>query len=568
MTFSQPLRRSTLPLLLFSFFVFITADAAAVERRARGKAKAASASDKKRADKKADKKDKKNKKDSAKRDEDKRDRDKRDAKQSAKKADAKDKSKGSASRRERAAEARREAARREAERREAEERRREEAARRAEIARQARLAAIARARAAQQALIDETAAAIAADDTTGEDLEVRRAAIGALGGRPGTVVVMDPMNGRVYSIVNQEWGVRRGFKPCSTIKLVTGLAGVESKIIQPTETIAAWNGRYRLDLTDSLAYSNNTYFERVGGTVGFDRMIAAAREFGLGQPTGVNHARESAGRVPLFKTGYAVNHMSSHGDDFKVTPIQLAVMASAIANGGNLLVPHLPRTPEENTYFRTETRRRLAVQPESLRRLVPGMIGAVNYGSGRQSFDPTQTVGGKTGSCTDDGVTWLGLFTSYAPIDDPRLAVAVVLKGSGSRGKHAAGVAGRVYRALNHRFGRRNAAPPSNLANAPGAARPKLDAAAARLASDEEREADDETLGAEAATGDATNASENTFGIRRVMKPVTRPVETTTRPATPATSNPNVVPNATGTRNTPQANAGQRPRRVLSTSPQ
>lgn len=571
-----PFARRTLPLLLLSFLVCALSVAPAAERKSRSSKSAGT--DKKRADSKssnkketaaAKKREKSNDRE-AKRDSDKRKSDdkrklaKADAKKSEPKKsdrrrddkkDSDSKSTSSkAARRERLAEARREAARREAERR-------EEEARRAEIARQARLAAIARARAAEQALRDDTAANIAKDDTTGEDLEVRRAAISALGNLAGSVVVIDPMTGRVFTVVNQEWGVRRGFKPCSTIKLVTGLAGIEDKIISPTETVAAWNGRYRLDLTDSLAYSNNAYFQRVGGAVGFDRMMAMAREIGLGQPTGINHARESAGRVPLFKTGYAVNHMSSHGDDFKVTPIQLATMAAAIANGGNLLVPHLPRTPEENQYFRTEMRRRLNIQPESLRRVVPGMIGAVNYGSGRQAFDQTQTIGGKTGSCIDDG-QWVGLFTSYAPVDDPRLAVAVVIKGSGARGKVAAGVAGRVYRALNNRFGRRAGAP-SQLAVLPAqlAPRPKLDAAAARLVSDEESEADEATDASSTVNGVVTNSTRGV--VQQVMKPMpsTRPVEMTTRPAAPQVMQP-------APRNGAQpATPSERPRRVLTTSP-
>ena len=547
-----PFLRSPLPLLLLCLLI-LTSTSFAADRKSRA-AKPSPQADKKR---RGDSKSTKGKESVASnKRSDKRDKSEERAAKNAKR-DAKDRDTGKLSRRERRAADRRESARREAERREAERRRREEEARRAELARQARLAAIARARAAEQALRDATAANIAADDMTGEDPEVRRAAVAALGNLAGTVVVMDPMSGRVYTIVNQDWGVRRGFKPCSTIKLVTGLAGIEDKVIAPTETVAAWNGRYRLDLTDSLAYSNNTYFQRIGGQVGFDRMLATAREVGLGQPTGVNHARESAGRVPLFKTGYAVNHMSSHGDDFKVTPMQLALMASAIANGGNLLVPHLPRTPEENEFFRAEMRRRLNVQPESLRRLVPGMIGAVNYGSGRTAYDATQTIGGKTGSCIDDG-TWVGLFTSYAPVNDPRLAVAVVVKGAGARGKVAAGVAGRVYRALNHRFGSRGGVP-SQLANLP--VRPKLDAAAARAVSDEDREVEEAALGADpnAPAGDSSKGSAQ--GMQRVLKamPTTRPVETTTRPDT---SNSSVSPSSPNY--APQAG---RPRRVLSTSP-
>ena len=232
----------------------------------------------------------------------------------------------------------------------------EEARRRAEAA---RAAAIARQRAIDEGMRNEVADNIAKDSTAGEDLEVRKAAINALGHHAGTVVVMDPKSGRVYTVVNQDWGLRRGFKPCSTIKLVTGVAGISEKVIQPTENINA--GGNSLNLTDALAHSNNTYFQRVGGEVGFDKMIGYAREMGLGEKTGINYPNEYAGRVPLLKTGYAVNHMSSHGDDFEVTAIQLATLVSAMSNGGKLITPHVPRTVEENDKFKTETRRRINI---------------------------------------------------------------------------------------------------------------------------------------------------------------------------------------------------------------
>src|SRR5205085_3607285 len=222
---------------------------------------------------------------------------------------------------------------------------------------------------------------ITRDNTVGEDLEVRKAAVEALGNTAGTVVVMDPRTGRIYTVVNQEWGLRRGFKPCSTIKLVTGVAGLCEKVIAPVETVAD-GGRYRIDLTDALAYSNNSYFQNVGGQVGFDKMVGYARQLGLGEKTGINYANEYAGRVPLYKTGYAVNHMSSHGDDFEVTAIQLATLVSAMSNGGKLLVPHVPRTVDENSKFKAETRRRINVDGQTFNRMLPGMIGAVNYGSG------------------------------------------------------------------------------------------------------------------------------------------------------------------------------------------
>lgn len=445
-------------------------------------------------------------------------------------------------------------------RREAERRRREEAARRAELA---RLAAIARQRAMDQALRDEAAANIARDETTGEDLEVRRAALDALGDRAGTVVVMDPKTGRVYTIVNQEWALRRGFKPCSTIKLVTGLAGLCENVIDPVQLVSVNASSYALDLTDALALSNNGFFQNVGGSVGFEKMIKYARELGLGERTGINHPNEYPGRVPVYKHGYAVNHMSSHGDDFEVTPIQLATLVSAIANGGKLLVPHLPRTPEETVNFKPEVRRQLNIPQEHLRRLIPGMIGAVNYGTARTAYDATQTIAGKTGTCIGQG-SWLGLFASYAPAHDPKLAVVVVTRGSHERGRTAAAVAGQIYRALAHRF--RTQTPPA-FATAPELApRPKVNPVNAAAVSDEEREADE----AEAATMSSAEkeADQTQNKVKTVVKPVTRPTETTTRPAPqPKTQTP---PAQTETPSTPQADGAMpdsRPRRVLATNP-
>src|SRR5712671_5901107 len=325
----------------------------------------------------------------------------------------------------------------------------EEARRRAEAARQA---AIARQRAIDEGMRNEAAANIAKDNTVGEDLEVRNAAVAALGHHAGTVVVMDPKTGRIYTVVNQDWALRRGFKPCSTIKLVTGVAGLCEKVIQPIETVSD-GSKYRIDLTDALAYSNNSYFQNVGGQVGFDKMVSYARQLGLGEKTGINYVNESPGKVPLFKSGYAVNHMSSHGDDFEVTAIQLASLVSAMSNGGKLLVPHVPRTVEENDKFKTEVRRKInVVNNEAWKRMVPGMIGAVNYGSGKKAYRPEQTVAGKTGTCIGQG-SWLGLFTSYAPVVNPRLAVVVITRGADAHGHLPAAVAGNIYHALSQRFG-------------------------------------------------------------------------------------------------------------------
>lgn len=314
----------------------------------------------------------------------------------------------------------------------------------------ARRAALVRQRAAEEAMRERVQSLIAKDDPTGEDPEIRRIAVNALGNHAGTVVVMNPKTGRVYSIVNQQWALREGFKPCSTIKLVTGLAGLNEKVINPSNTVAISDSN-KVDLTRALAHSKNEYFQTVGGQVGFSKMISYAHLLGLGEKTGINVRSESPGRVPKSKTGSAVNHMSSHGDDFKVTALQLATLISTIGNGGKLLSPFVARTSQEERRSTPKVRRIVDIDSESFQRMIPGMIGSVRYGSGRLAFDPLAIVVGKTGTCIENG-TWVGLFTSYAPLNDPQLAIAVIARGSDGRHHFPAAVAGRIYRELNSRM--------------------------------------------------------------------------------------------------------------------
>ncbi len=262
---------------------------------------------------------------------------------------------------------------------------------------------------------------------------------------------MDPMTGKVYSMVNQEWAVRRGFKPCSTIKLVTGVAGLSENLITAPE-FSNVSERSKTELTGALARSDNPYFERVGANLGFDKMVHYARELGLGEKTGANVPFEYAGRLPELTPGFVQRRMFSYADGFEVTALQLGTLVSAMANGGKLLTPQVP-TSADPTKFKPKVRRKLDIDGSVLQRMVPGMIGAVNYGSGRKAYDPTQTVAGKTGTCNGGGGSWVGLFTSYAPLANPKLAVVVITRGTDAHRHLPAAVAGRIYRDLNQRFG-------------------------------------------------------------------------------------------------------------------
>ena len=439
----------------------------------------------------------------------------------------------------------------------------EEARRRAEAARQA---AIARQRAIDEGMRNEVEANITKDSTVGEDPEVRRAAVESLGHHAGTVVVMDPKTGRVYTVVNQDWALRRGFKPCSTIKLVTGVAGISEKVIAPIETVSD-GGRYRIDLTDALAYSNNTYFQHVAGEVGFDKMISYAKQMGLGEKTGINYVNEYSGHLPLFKSGFALNRMGSHGDDFEVTAIQLATLVSAMSNGGKLLTPHLPQTVQENTTFKTEVRRKVNVENDTWKRMLPGMIGAVNYGSGRKAYRPEQTVAGKTGTCIgqDSSRAWVGLFTSYAPVVNPRLAVVVITRGTDAHNHVPAAIAGNIYRALSPRFGTQIdfqvAEGPEDEPNAPGKKAAALDeeAAETKAATEAEENADADAANANADANAKENGNNKTApkttpvtGIDLKVKATTMPVENKPKAGAPATTNTKEVNDGRARRTQPQ----------------
>jgi membrane peptidoglycan carboxypeptidase len=311
---------------------------------------------------------------------------------------------------------------------------------------QAAQAAQAKRRAFESSLHTQTLENISNDDSQGEDLEIRRAAISALGNHAGTVVVLEVQTGKVLAIVNQDWAIRKSFKPCSTIKLVTAIAGLSENLIGDDGNILSAN--FRLNLDDALAYSNNAYFQRVGINLGSTKMISYAQMLGLGTPTGINSENETGGRLPFGNNNARIY---SHGDDFEVTPLQLAVLVSAISNGGKVIIPRIPRAELEKTNFPALFRREINLPKETLQGVLPGMIGAAAYGTARRGVGSSMAVAGKTGSCIGQG-SWVGLFASVAPIDNPKYAVIVITRGQSERGKYAAAVAGQIYQMLRTRF--------------------------------------------------------------------------------------------------------------------
>jgi len=287
------------------------------------------------------------------------------------------------------------------------------------------------------------------DNVDGEDLVIRRAAVDALGAYNGSVVAVDPSTGRILSIVNQKLAFSSGFQPCSTIKVSVALAGLSEKAIQP-ESKFHLPGLGRMDLTYALAHSNNYYFATLGERLGFEKVSYYARLFGYGEKAGLSIAREQPGRFPSAppRNG-GVGMLSSFGEEILQTPLQLAALLSAMANGGTLYYLQYPRNPAEAKSLIPRVKRRLDIAP-LLPVVKPGMRGAVEFGTARRAREDG-LIAGKTGTCSENG-THLGWFGSFNDTDGRKLAVVVLLTGGRPAiGPLAAGIAGDIYRILGEK---------------------------------------------------------------------------------------------------------------------
>jgi penicillin-binding protein 2 len=284
------------------------------------------------------------------------------------------------------------------------------------------------------------------DFVDGEDLDVRRAAVRALGPYNGSVVVVDPASGRILTMVNQKLALGSGFQPCSTVKVSVALAGLSEKAIEPDNKYRV-AGVGKMNLTYALAHSNNYYFATLGEKLGFAKLAYYARQFGYGEKAGLNITGEQPGRYPSAppRNG-GTGMLSSFGEEISQTPLQLAALMSAVANGGTLYYLQYPRNPQEVKNFIPRVKRRLEIAPV-IPALTAGMRGAVEFGTAHRAKEDGP-IAGKTGTCSENQ-THLGWFGSFNDVGNRKLVVVVLLTGGKPAiGPLAAGIAGEVYRAL------------------------------------------------------------------------------------------------------------------------
>ena len=277
----------------------------------------------------------------------------------------------------------------------------------------------------------------------------------------------------------------------STFKAIDAVAALEEGVIVPS-TRYYCNGRYppsgdiggshwncwtpyghgSPDLVAALAQSCDVYFYNVGYAF-YNRpgteLADWAKRFGLGRTTGLDVPGEVKGLVPtpewrekyfedevdkLWKPGNSILLAIGQGD-LQVTPLQMAVAYAAIANGGTVVQPHLGLkvvSPEGKLVRKVDAAsRKVTMSGETLSAVRAGLRAAATEGTSAAVFASYPVaVAGKTGTAEVYGKGDYAWYASYAPADDPKYVVVVLVEQGGHGGTVAAPAARMIYDALFH----------------------------------------------------------------------------------------------------------------------
>jgi penicillin-binding protein 2 len=352
------------------------------------------------------------------------------------------------------------------------------------------------------------------------DLELQRVAEQALGDHQGAVVALDPNNGEILALASSprydpneltagrldaaRWqalasdparplvnrATQGAYPTGSVFKIVTAAAAMQGAGFSPQTTInctGSWaglgpgwvkydwlrTGHGPIDFQWALTRSCDVFFWEMGlrlNSLDENLLPSYAHSFGFGEPTGLDALDESEGLVPdpewkekyftgegnpFWVPGDAVNLAVGQGD-LLATPLQVANMVAAIANGGILyrprLVMRISGTPqEEEQVFTASERARLPISAANLQVIRDGLDGVTSAegGTAVSAFEgATFTSAGKTGTAETPGEKPHAWFAGYAPVEDPQIAVAVVVENSGEGSVYAAPICRQVMEAF------------------------------------------------------------------------------------------------------------------------
>jgi len=270
------------------------------------------------------------------------------------------------------------------------------------------------------------------------------------------------------------------YPPGSTIKPAVAAAALSEGTITPETIIDSLGGRLYIgsfsfgdwkthapsDVRTAIAQSNDIFFYTIGGGygpiegLGMSRMKKYENLFGFGNPTGIDLPNESSGLIPdedwkINKIGerwyVGDSYHSAIGQGFVTsTPLQLANYTAALANGGTIYVPHVVNQIKKNDgtteSVKPEVIRKDFISPEIMKVVREGMRQTITDGTAQTLKDVPVPVAGKTGTAqfgTGDGThAW---FVSFAPYDNPEIAMVVLVEGGGEGHSSAVPVTKEVY---------------------------------------------------------------------------------------------------------------------------
>jgi len=359
------------------------------------------------------------------------------------------------------------------------------------------------------------------------DLDLQIGVEAAFGQKAGAVVVMDPRNGKILAmlsrpsfdpnifagnITSRQWkeivmhplhplenrAIRGQYPPGSIFKIVTALAGLSEGEIGIRDEFycpgyyrfgkrnyRCWKrgGHGSISIHRAIVESCDVFFYNLGHRLGIDRLSRYARMLGLGRLTGIELPGESRGLIPdaewkkkaLGEPWYPGETISaSIGQGYiLVTPIQMAVLTSASANGGHLyrpiIVERVLDTKNKSVLTAvTEIKGTTDLQPKNLEIIRRALRGVVHEprGTGSRSRLPDIEIGGKTGTAQ---VTKLrnrvsrgqkestpyqfrdhAWFVCFAPWKNPEVVVVVLVEHGGHGGSVAAPIAKQILKRFFH----------------------------------------------------------------------------------------------------------------------
>lgn len=330
------------------------------------------------------------------------------------------------------------------------------------------------------------------------DKKLQMAAEKAFAGKRGAVVAMNPQNGEILvwvsrpsfdpnlfaeRLTQESWQemiaspthplqnrpLQAQYPPGSIFKLVVMAAALESGAVTPGTTFYCpgyfklgratfddWKegGHGRQDLMQAITNSCNVYFYQAALKTGIDPIARVARELGLGQKTQIELGDEAAGLVPTPSWKQKVLGEPWYPGDtvitgigqgmILVTPLQVATMVAAIANGGTLYRPWMVKRVESwrgevVAAYGPEVVRKVPLRPRTLELLREGMLRVVEEGTGKSVRIAGIQVAGKTGTAqvvrkdagSSEEIKDHAWFVAFAPYADPEIAIAVVAENAG-----------------------------------------------------------------------------------------------------------------------------------------